>query len=163
MLQQRKMQNQNQSNFSKIHWSSKSYNWNTPLKIFNELHAEFHFTLDPTNKPIGGLPGLRDGLRMPYGTKEAPGRIFDNPAYGRGLIDAKVAKCIKEMKLGRCELAVYLIPLRNSDYFKRLRKFGAEFRLCEKRLKFGDADDSSSTGGNHGAPFDSIVAIIKAK
>jgi len=97
---------------------------------------------------------------MPYGTKESPARVFDNPAYGRGLIDAKVAKCIKEMKLGHVELAAFLVPLRNSDYFKRLRRYGAEFRLCEKRLRFGDADNSAKTK-NAGAPFDSVVAILK--
>lgn len=149
------------TNFQKVHWSSKSYNWDTPLPIFNELHEEFNFTLDPTDRPIGNLPGLKDGLRMPWGTKQEPSRVFDNPAYGRGLIHAKIAKCCKEMKLGRCELAAFLIPLRNSDYFKLLRKKGAEFRLCEKRLKFGDADSSSETGGTHAAPFDSCVAIIK--
>ena len=148
-------------NFSRIHFSSISYNWDSPMDIFNELHEEFKFTLDPTDRPIAGLPGLEDGLRMPYGTKENPSRIYDNPAYGRGLIDAKIAHCIREMRFGHVELAVYLIPLRNSDYFKRLRKHGAEIRLCEKRLKFGDADDSSKNKDDNGAPFDSCVAILK--
>jgi len=151
---------QQKSNFSKIHWSSKSYNWNTPLKIFLELHKEFHFNLDPTDRPIGGLRGLKDGLRMNYGTKQKPARVFNNPPYQRGLPFAYVSRTLKEMRFGRCELGVFLLPLRNSDYFKLLRKYNAEFRLCEKRLQFGDADDSSNTGGTHGAPFDSVVAII---
>jgi len=146
--------------FSKIHWSSISYNWDSPMEIFLELHKEFNFTLDATDRPIGGLPGLQDALRMKWGTKEAPAVVYDNPAYGRGLIFAKVARCIKEMRFGRVKLAVFLVPLRNSDYFKLLRKHGAEFRLCDKRLKFGDADDSSKTGGDHGAPFDSVVAVL---
>jgi len=166
------------------------------MEIFNELNDEFHFNLDPTSRPIGGLPGLKDGLREPWwfskqflkpppaGKSHPKSRVFDNPAYGRGLIDAKVAKCIKEMKLGRVELAAFLIPLRNSGYFKLLRRHGAEFRLCEKRLKFGDADSSAGVKQdktmtcphcsktillkkakpyeNNSAPFDSIVAIIHA-
>ena len=88
-----------------------------------------------------------------------------------------------EMKLGRVSLVVFLIPLRNSDYFKTLRKAGAEFRLCNKRLKFGDADNSSElkkdktmtcphcskeillrkaseSNTSNSAPFDSVVAIL---
>ena len=131
------------------------------MDIFLELHKEFKFNLDPTNRPIGGLAGLKDGLRMKYGTKESPARLYNNPPYERGLPAAYVAKTIKEMKFGRCELGVFLVPLRNSDYFKLLRKYGSEFRLCDKRLKFGDADKSSKNKENNGAPFDSIVAILK--
>lgn len=170
--------------FSDVHWSSISYHWNSPLEIFNELDEEFHFNLDPTNRPIANLPGLRDGLRMKYGTRESPAVLFNNPPYKRGMIKAYVEKTIKEMRLGRCTVAVFLIPLRNSDYFKLLRKQGAEFRLCEKRLKFGDADDSATVKKdkvmdcphckkeillhkarpyeNNSAPFDSVVAIIRA-
>ena len=171
-----------------IHWSSISYNWDTPLEIFTELNEEFHFNLDPTNRPIGGLRGLKDGIRMPYFIPSPGGRIkarvFNNPPYKRGMIKAYVEKTIREIKLGRCSVAVFLIPLRNSDYLKLLRKAGAEFRLCEKRIKFGDADDSAGVkkdkvmdcphckkeillkkaqpNGNNSAPFDSVVAIIRA-
>jgi len=148
--------------FNRVHFSSISYNWDTPLAIFNELNDEFHFNLDPTDRPIGNLRGLKDGLRMPYGTKLNPARIFNNPPYGRGLIDQYVQWTGYQMRMGFCEVAVFLVPLRNSDYFKRLRKYGAEFRLCDKRLKFGDADKSSKTQGNHGAPFDSVIGIIRA-
>ena len=160
---QKLSQQSNKSNFSKVHWSSVSYNWDTPLAIFNELNKEFHFNLDPTDRPIGGLPGLKDGLRMPYGTKENPAILYNNPPYGRGLIDQYVQWTGLQMRRRFCETAVFLVPLRNSDYFKRLRKYGAEFRLCEKRLKFGDADKSSKTSGSHGAPFDSVVAIFQAQ
>lgn len=156
----KKLSQQSKSNFSKVHWSSVSYNWDTPLKIFQELHEEFHFNLDPTDRPIGNLRGLKDGIRMPYGTKQNPARVFNNPPYGRGLIDAYVQWTGLQMRRELCELAVFLVPLRNSDYFKRLRKYGAEFRLCEKRLKFGDADGSAKAVT--GAPFDSVVAIVTA-
>lgn len=171
------------TNFKNVHWSSISYNWDSPLEIFNELNKEFHFNLDPTSRPIGNLPGLKDGLRMKYGTTKNPAILFNNPPYKRGLIEAYVSKTIKEMKLGFCSTAVFLIPLRNSDYFKLLRKAGAEFRLCEKRLKFGDADSSATVkkdkimncphckkeillkkaqpNSNNSAPFDSVVAILR--
>ncbi|MCH7773238.1 MAG: hypothetical protein IH784_02385 [Bacteroidetes bacterium] len=136
------------------------------MAIFNELNKEFHFNLDPTDRPIGNLRGLKDGLRMPYFIPSPGGRIkarvFNNPPYGRGLIDQYVQWTGYQMRMGFCEVAVFLVPLRNSDYFKRLRKYGAEFRLCDKRLKFGDADKSSKTQGNNGAPFDSVIAILHA-
>jgi hypothetical protein len=159
------------NNFNKVHWSSKSYNWDSPLDIFLELDEEFSFNLDPTNRPIHNLPGLDDALREPWffskkflekppaGKRWPWSRVYDNPPYARGLIAAHVAKCIKEMRLKRVQLAVFLIPLRNSDYFKLLRKYGAEFRLCEKRLKFGDADGSSKAPT--GAPFDSVIAVLQ--
>ena len=129
------------------------------MKIFLELDEEFHFTLDPTKKPIGNLPGRLDGLRTSW-MQATPAIAFVNPPYERGLVFAWVAKCLKEMRLGHCQTAIFLVPLRNSDYFKLLRKHGAEFRLCEKRLKFGDADGSAAAVT--GAPFDSVVAIFHA-
>lgn len=133
------------------------------MEIFKELDEEFHFTLDPTNRPIAHLKGLTDGLRMPYGTKQNPAIIYNNPPYQRGLPFAYVSKTIKEMRFGHVTLAVFLLPLRNSDYFKLLRKYGAEFRLCDKRLKFGDADNSSKNKENNSAPFDSVIAILDSK
>jgi len=61
---------------------------------------------------------------------------------------------MQQLRLGNCQLLVFLLPFRNNDCMKYLRKNGAELRLCDKRLKFGGSDDS--------APFDSYVAIIKA-
>jgi len=147
-------------NFNRVVFSTNSVHWDTPLHIFKELHKEFDFNQDPTNRPLIG-PGFIDGLRtkwlLPGGIKT---RNFINPPYRRGLVDFWVQKAIYEAKRGNSELSVFLIPLRNSDYFKTLRKIGAEFRLCEKRLKFGDADNSANTDDN-GAPFDSVIAILK--
>ena len=146
------------TDFKKVIFSSKSIHWDTPKPIFNQLDKEFNFNQDPTNKPIIG-PGLRDGLRtkwlLPNGRKT---RNFINPPYKRGLVNTWVQKAIYEAKRGHSELSVFLIPLRNSDYFKTLRNAGAELRLCDKRIKFGDADGSSTNAA--GAPFDSLIAIL---
>lgn len=140
-------------------FSSKSVHWDTPLPIFNDLHKEFNFNQDPTNRPLIG-PGFKDGLRTKWllagGIKS---RMYINPTYGRGIIESWVSKTFTEMNKNRCELAVFLIPLRNSEYFKMLRKRGAEFRLCDRRLKFGDHDGSASNAA--GAPFDSVIAIVR--
>ena len=146
------------TNFQKVIFSSKSVHWDTPLPIFKELHKEFDFNQDPTNRPLIG-PGLSDGLRtkwlLPGGIKT---RNFINPPYKRGLVNFWVQKAIYEAKRGHSELSVFLIPLRNSDYFKTLRNYGVEFRLCEKRIKFGDTDNSSTNAD--GASFDSVIAIL---
>ena len=147
------------TDFKKVIFSSKSVHWDTPLPIFQELHKEFHFNQDPTNRPLIG-PGFKDGLRTKWllagGIKT---RNYINPPYKRGLVNTWVEKAIYEAKRGHSELSVFLIPLRNSDYFKTLRKANAEFRLCDRRLKFGDHDNSASNAA--GAPFDSVIAIIR--
>ncbi len=38
------------ANFNKVVFSSKSVHWDTPLPIFKELHKEFDFNQDPTNR-----------------------------------------------------------------------------------------------------------------
>jgi len=132
--------------FQKVVWSSKSYKWNTPDEIFQDLHKEFRFTFDPAVPPrIGNFSG--NALKEPW-----TGRVFCNPPYKRGLTKRWVLKGWKEITLGHCELLVFLLPLRNNPGFKFLKSKGAEFRLCDKRLKFSDADT--------GAPFDSVVAIL---
>jgi len=147
------------TDFKKVIFSSKSIHWDTPLPIFNDLHKEFHFNQDPTNKPLIG-PGLKDGLRSKWViSSKKKTRNYINPPYKRGLVNVWVQKAIYEIKRGNAELAVFLIPLRNSDYFKTLRKAGAEFRLCDRRIKFGDADGSASNAA--GAPFDSMIAILQ--
>lgn len=183
-------------NFSQVHWSHKSYNWDTPLDIFLELNEEFNFNLDPTSRPIHNLPGLNDGLREKWyfskrfeklklenGKRIPYTRAFVNPPYGPGVIEKWVQKCLNQIRLDIVSLAAFLIPLRNSGYFKLMRKNNAEFRLCDKRLKFGDADNSSETkkdkiftcphcqkdtvlrkakpNENNSAPFDSVVAILR--
>lgn len=152
----KQLKKQQKSSFSKIHWSSKTTKHNTPNDIFNELHEEFSFNLDPANPPKIGKP-LRDGMRQSWFRDNIKARAFINPGYERGVLIMWVEKACKEINLGRCELAVFLIPMRNSDYFKKLRRKDAEFRLCNRRIQF----ESSKNQGNS-APFDSCIGIIHA-
>jgi len=158
-MQKKQLKQQQKSSFSKIHWSSKTTKHNTPEAIFKELHEEFHFNLDPCNPPMIGKP-LDDGLRNDWTRELKKTRAFINPGYERGVLMMWVQKASKEINLGHCELAVFLIPFRNSDFFKKLRKKNAEFRLCDHRIKFKAADKSSNNQGNS-APFDSCIAILQ--
>lgn len=65
-------------------FTSNTAEWATPQAFFDELNAEFHFTLDPCATP--------QNAKCPkYYTKEQDGlsqswdgeRVFCNPPYGR--------------------------------------------------------------------------------
>lgn len=141
------------SNFQKVVWSSKSYNHDTPKDVFSDLHNEFDFTLDPTDKPTIG-EGRKSGLSEAWGTKEKPNRIYLNPPYGRKLTKRWIFKAWQELQFGNIELAVFLLPDRmGTDWAIFLLNKGAEFRANRGRLKFGNASE--------GAPFDSIIVILR--
>lgn len=140
--------------FQEVHWSSKTYKWNTPEEFFNGLDEEFHFDFDPAIPPrVGSFSG--NGLKEHWGTKEKPSRVFVNPPYKRGLIKRWILKACKEFYLGNAAIVVLLLPMRGSEWFRILARKGAEMRLCEKRIKF-----ESGEGNDDPAPFDSIVCIL---
>ena len=56
----------------KVHFSSLTDNWSTPLEIYGGFDDEFHFHFDPC--PLGG--GGIDGLVIEWGQ-----RNFVNPPY----------------------------------------------------------------------------------
>lgn len=58
--------------------------WVTPPEVFDPLHAEFSFTLDPCAKPSNAKAARfftedDDGLQQDWGRE----RVFMNPPYGR--------------------------------------------------------------------------------
>lgn len=139
----------NRKQFSRVVFSSKTYKWGTPQDVFNELHKEFDFTMDPARPPlIGGFEGnaLKENWK---------GRVFCNPPYSRTLTKRWIHKAWQELATGRIELVVLLLPSRTgNDWFHFLHARGAEFRISRGRLKFGDKTKL-------GAPFDSIIAILR--
>ena len=67
-----------------VMFSSNSVEWATPQKTFDELNAEFHFTLDPCSthenaKCAKHYTREEDGLKQDW-TGET---VFCNPPYGR--------------------------------------------------------------------------------
>lgn len=142
--------------FQRVVFSSKSYHWNTPEEAYKELDKEFHFTFDPAVPPIvGNFAG--NALRDPW-----KGRVFVNPPYKRKVITRWVKRAWMQYKLGHCQLVVLLLPSRTgTDWFDFLLRKKAEFRINRGRLKFKDVNNSSDTKGKHGAPFDSLVAILQ--
>jgi len=69
--------------FNRYLFSSASGEWETPQDLFDELHREFHFTLDPCashddHKCDNYYTVEDNGL-----SKDWTGNVFVNPPYGR--------------------------------------------------------------------------------
>ena len=67
-----------------VHYSSKSNEWATPQKLFDELNEEFNFTLDPCATDENAKCNKHftiedDGLSKDW-SKDV---VFMNPPYGR--------------------------------------------------------------------------------
>lgn len=127
--------------------------WNTPQAFFDELNAEFHFTLDPcanddNHKCDKYYTEQQDGLLQDWGGQI----VFCNPPYGRA-IGAWVKKCYEESRKPDT-LVVMLIPARtDTSYFHDYIYHKAELRFIRGRLHFNEAPQ--------GAPFPSMVVIFR--
>lgn len=132
--------------------SSNTPEWVTPQKFFDELNAEFSFTLDPcctheNAKCEKHYTKEDDGLSKDWGGHV----VFCNPPYGREL-PKWVKKCYDESSHAT---VVMLIPARtDTSYFHDYIYGKAEIRFIRGRLKFND--------GKQGAPFPSMVVIYRA-
>lgn len=129
-----------------VHFSSARTDWATPSHVYEALHREFGFTLDPCRLgDEGGLFGRRDGLLLSW----AGERVYCNPPYGPAIPDW-LAK-------GRdAEVAVYLLPARTDTrwFHEHCLRWAREVRFLRGRLKFG--------GSKNSAPFPSMVVVYAA-
>ena len=137
-----------------LHFSSKTPEWATPQALFDELNAEFDFTLDPCcteenakcakfyTKETNGLSKDWDGER-----------VFVNPPYGR-----EMPKWVKKSAEARGGLVVMLIPARtDTKYFHDYIYNKAEIRFVRGRIKFEGAQVGSGA-----APFPSMIVIFRS-
>lgn len=137
--------------------SSKNLDWCTPQDFFNELDAEFHFTLDAaatekSAKCSKYFTPETDGLKSSWGGEI----VFCNPPYGRQIGDW-VRKAYEEGQKPDTTV-VLLIPARtDTTYFHDYIYGKAEIRFLKGRLKFTD-EDGNAKGA---APFPSLLAIFR--
>ncbi|MGF9711647.1 phage N-6-adenine-methyltransferase [Paenibacillus naphthalenovorans] len=136
-----------------VMFSSKTDLWATPQAFFNELDAEFNFTLDPCSngenaKCAKYFTKSDDGLTQEW----APHVVFMNPPYGRE-IGTWMRKAYEESKRGAT--VVCLVPARTDTRWFHDYVYGVadEIRFVKGRLKFGDAESS--------APFPSMVVVYR--
>lgn len=135
-------------------FTSKTDEWGTPIKLFEELNKEFNFTLDPcatkdNHKCDKFYTKEQNGLIQSWGGEI----VFCNPPYGREL-PIWVKKCYDEhIKHGIT--IVMLVPARtDTSYFHDYILNKSEIRFIRGRLKFNDCKQS--------APFPSMIVIYKS-
>ena len=133
--------------------SSAKDDWRTPKELFDELNAEFHFTVD--------LCADNDNhLCNKWYTKENSGfnadltgeRVYCNPPYGRKSTADWIRKCAS----CNADIVVMLIPARtDTNAFHDYIYNKAEIRFIRGRLKFG--------GGKiiDRAPLPSMIVIFR--
>jgi phage N-6-adenine-methyltransferase len=129
-------------------WWCSDQEIGTPVDLFEELNAEFHFDLDvcasESNKKVPRFYSeVNNGLAQPWS-----GSVFCNPPYGK--IQPWVDKGLYE--IDHCKVIVYLLPSRTSrPWFRSLMKEG-EVRFLDHRIRF--------EGTKAKAQFDCLIGIL---
>ncbi len=135
-----------------VHFSSATDDWATPQEFFDELDAEFDFTLDVCASDSNAKCGLYftrddDGLSQTWDTH----RCWMNPPYGRE-IKGWMRKAYGSSLEGA--LVVCLVPARtDTAWWHDYAAKATEIRFVRGRLRFGSA--------KHSAPFPSAVVVFR--
>ena len=128
----------------------KTDEWATPQWLFEQLDAEFHFTLDPCSTDQNAkcrkhYTKEQDGLAQDWSGET----VFCNPPYGRDM-QRWIQKCAESA--GGGTTVVLLIPARTDTKAFHENIYGkAEIRFIKGRLRFGNATEN--------APFPSMICI----
>lgn len=132
-------------------FSSKSNEWETPQKTFDELNKEFGFTLDVAATDENAKCEKFFTLKENGLAQDWTGEIcFMNPPYGRE-VGKWIEKAYNEAQKGAT--VVCLIPARTDTRYFHDYCFKGEVRFIRGRLKFGGSENS--------APFPSAVIIFR--
>jgi len=138
---------------TKVMFSSKKTEWETPRALFDELNREFGFTLDVCALPENAKCDLfftpkTDGLSQSW-----KGHMcWMNPPYGRE-IGKWVKKAYEESQRGAT--VVCLLPARTDTRWFHEYCTKGEIRFIKGRLKFGGCKNS--------APFPSMIVIFRRR
>jgi len=139
---------------TRVMFSSKTDEWETPQDLFDELNKEFQFDLDvcanQQNTKCANWYGKSiDGLTQNWHVWNKP--CWMNPPYGRE-IGKWVKKAYEESQKG-CTV-VCLLPARtDTKWFHEYIYGKTEIRFIKGRLKFG--------GSKNSAPFPSMIVIFR--
>ena len=132
--------------------SSKTNEWETPMKLFNSLNEEFNFTLDPCctkeNAKCKKYYTIEDnGLIQDWSND----RVWMNPPYGYQTSEW-INKAYRESLKGAT--VVCLIPARTdtSYWHDIIFKYAAQIRFIRGKIKFG--------GSKWTAPFASALIVF---
>ena len=125
--------------------------WGTPQWLFDALHREFDFTLDPCSTHENAKCRLHytlaeDGLTQNWGVHT----VFMNPPFGRS-IGSWMKKAFESSQQGAT--VVCLVPARTDAAWWHGYVTKAEIRFLRGRLRFD--------GGKHSAPFPSAIVVFR--
>ena len=132
-------------------YTSSTDLWATPQATFDELNAEFQFTLDPcaiaeNAKCKNYFTPEQNGLLQDWGGQV----VFCNPPFSQ--MKQWVQKCSAESAKPNTKV-VMLIPARtDTSYFHDYIYHKAEIRFIRCRLHYNDS--------KQGAPFPSMIVIF---
>lgn len=123
---------------NRVHFSNVSEHWSTPHQIYEALHKEFDFTLDPC--PVGASGGLTMSWKGHH--------VFCNPPYGPGIL-----RWLRKSR--EADLSVFLLPARtDTAWWHGWALEADEVRFVRGRLRFGAA--------KHTAPFPSVILVFRS-
>jgi len=140
------------------HWnegmtSSKTGEWETPRWLYDQLDAEFHFSLDPCATYENAKCSMfytkdDDGLSKDWRGET----VFMNPPYGR-----EVGKWIKKAYAESRKPATVVVGLlaarTDTAWFHEYVMKARKVFFVRGRLRFG--------GANNSAPFPSMAVVWK--
>lgn len=125
------------------------YEWGTPQRFFDELNAEFHFTLDVCASPELAKCQRHFTIKQDGLTQDWTGETcWMNPPYGRA-----IGMWLKKAAESRATV-VCLVPSRtDARWWHQSVMTASEIRFVRGRLRFAGAGD--------GAKFPSAVVIFR--
>jgi len=131
-----------------LHFSGNN-NYATPEYLYQALHMEFDFNLDPC--PLNAVfnPEVDvDGLKLDWTDK----RVFVNPPW------SSITPWVQKGLNSKAQVVVYVVPARtDTQWFCDLKYSGAELRLFRKRVHFiREGVSANPTDGT-------LVAIVYPK
>jgi len=141
------------SNLSVL-FSSQRQDWPTPQWLFDALHAEFGFTLDPcctheNAKCSKHFTREENGLLKSWQGEV----VFMNPPYGQEI--AAWMRKAHDAAMNDGATIVALIPARTDTQWWHEVAMKHEIRLLRGRLTF--------EGGKYGAPFPSAIVVMRPR
>jgi len=165
---------------SKVHYSSNNDEWETPKKLYKELHKEFNFEVDlcstAKNKKckmwVKDIVKYYESLLKGTTVEFISHTFFMNPPYSRG----KLYLCIKYAKLisKLGKRVVCLIPSRTDtkvwhdfiwDNKKNCFQCGVKGRFLKGRICFEQNGKPilDNNGKPSPAPFPSCIIIFDGR
>jgi phage N-6-adenine-methyltransferase len=145
-----------------LHFSSKSSEWGTPLKVYDHFDAEFKFTLDVcaskwNAKCANYFTKDSNGLQQHW-----RGRCWMNPPYGRTIGKWVYAAHTAVSLAKEAEVVVALLPARTDTrwFHDIILKHSYEVRFLKGRLTF-ETELDDIFGPSDPAPFPSMVVVFR--